>query len=589
MAIPTAAEGAPQGLLCVYSSAPTAFAATELRVLRTAAQVLGLARVRRDLEERVRENLELLRAITGNLAEGVLAVDLDGRLTFMNPAAEQMLGWRESELKGTRIHDVVHAEAGGSPSPAEACHLLQVIRTGGTVQRQDETFTRRDGSKFPISFTSGALREDDRVSGAVIAFQDFTEHERAARGERFLALASEQLALSLDWEETVQRVVRLALPVLGDWCAVVEVGRDGVPRGIAAESMNPARSQVARDILASYPVTLDAQHGIGRVLRTGEPELIADATPESMVELGEQSAELRSELLHRVGVRSYMAVPLTHAGRVLGGIAFGVSESRRRFTQEDLELAIELGRRCAIALDNARLYREAQEATRSREEVLSVISHDLQTPIGAVRLGVGLLRRLLRRGARPEDLSKTTETIERATERLGRLVQDLVDFARMERGKLTLSVQPEDAPAIMNDALEIVRPLADEGGIALTLEIPPGLRQVACDRHRVMQVLQNIVGNAVKVVPTGGAVRVAARDAGSELVVSVADEGPGIPAEDLPHVFERFWRGKRPSYEGSGLGLAIARGICEAHGGRIWVESVFGKGTTFSFTLPFAE
>jgi len=289
-----------------------------------------------------------------------------------------------------------------------------------------------------------------------------------------------------------------------------------------------------------------------------------------------------------MGVRSYMAVPLVHGGRVLGAMAFGIAESARRFGADDVALATELGRRCAFALENARLYREAQEATRTREEVLSIISHDLQTPIGAIRLGVGLMRRLLRRGAREEELVKTADTIERATERLGRLVQDLVDFARMERGRLTVRVQPEDALAMLSDALEIVKPLADDGEVALTLEVPAGMRPVACDRHRVMQVLQNLLGNAIKVVPAGGAVRVDARPAADELVVSVSDDGPGIPPEDLPRVFERFWRGKRPGYEGSGLGLAIARAIVEAHGGRIWVESEVGAGTTFSFALPFA-
>jgi signal transduction histidine kinase len=283
-----------------------------------------------------------------------------------------------------------------------------------------------------------------------------------------------------------------------------------------------------------------------------------------------------------------MAVPLAHGGRILGAIAFGISESARRFTADDLALATELARRCAVALDNARLYGDAREATRTREEVLSIISHDLQTPLGAIRLGVGLLRRLLARGAREEDLAKTSETIERAASRLSRLVEELVDFARMERGKFTLSAHPEDLTGIVSDALEMMRTLAEEGGVTLTLDAPSGLRRVACDRHRVTQVLQNIIGNALKVVAPGKAVRVVLRSTPAEAVVQVVDEGPGIPPEDLPHVFERYWRGKRPAYEGSGLGLAIARGIVEAHGGRIWVESEVGKGSTFAFSLPFA-
>ena len=448
---------------------------------------------------------------------------------------------------------------------------------------------RRDGSRFPISFSSGAIREGERVMGAVLAFQDFTEHERAERGERFLALASQQLALSLEWEDTVQRVLRLAMPFLGDWCAVVEIGKDGRPRGVAVESVNPARAEGTRAILESYPIDLGAPHGIGRVLRTGEPELFPEASAEALVQPDAPGGDVRAEILSRASIRSYMAVPLAHGGRILGAIAFGVSESNRQFTPEDLALAMEMGRRCAVALENARLYREAREATRSREEVLSIISHDLQTPLGAIRLGVGLLRRLLRRGAPEGDVTRTADTIERAAERLGRLVQDLVDFARMERGKLTIRAQPEDIAAIASEAIDMVRSLAEETGVALSLDVPEGLRAVSCDRHRIMQVLQNILGNALKVVPAGGAIRVVVRAAASEAVISVTDEGPGIHPEDLPHLFDRYWRGKRAGYEGTGLGLAIARGIVEAHGGRIWVESELGKGSTFSFSLPLAS
>jgi PAS domain S-box-containing protein len=589
VAIPGAGDQVAYGLLCAHSSSPTGFGPAELRVLRTAAQVLGLARVRLELERRVRENLELLRAITGSLAEGVIAVDAEGRLTFMNPAAERMLGWTEAELEGQPVHDRIHPHDSGEQLSAEDCELLRVLRTGGSVQGLNATYTRRDGSRFPISFTSGAIREGDRLTGAVLTFQDFTEHERVERGERFLALASQQLALSLEWGDTVQRVMRLAMPFLGDWCAVFEVGPDGRPHALAVESVNPERSRLSREILERHPVDLAAWHGVGRVLRTGEPELIADVTAALFQYRGNAGAARSVDMLERVGMRSYMAVPLVHAGRILGAISFGVAESARQFTSEDLSLAVELARRCAVALENVRLYGEARDATRAREEVLSIISHDLQTPLGAIRLGVGLLRRLLRRGAREEEVARTADTIERASERLGRLVQDLVDFARMERGKLTIRAQPEDAAAICSEALEVVRPLAEENGIALSLEVPSGLRLVSCDRHRIMQVLQNLLGNALKVVPAGGAVRVRAEANATELVLSVVDEGSGIPPEDLPHVFERYWRGKRTGYEGSGLGLTIARGIVEAHGGRIWAESELGKGTTFSFSLPFAE
>ena len=294
--------------------------------------------------------------------------------------------------------------------------------------------------------------------------------------------------------------------------------------------------------------------------------------------------KLRAELFRAVGFHSYMGVPLIARGRTLGAIAFAISEGSRRFGSADLQLAQELAARCALAIDNARLYREAQEASRSREEVLAVVSHDLRAPLGTVQLAAEIVARLAPVGS-PE-LRRSAEMVQRATARAAKLVDDLVDAARLERGQIALDLQPHEAAALAREALASAELLARKQRVSLALDAAPDAGAVVCDRHRVLQVLANLLGNALKVMPGGGAIRVGVRREAGDVVFTVADTGPGVAAADQPYLFDRYRRGAAAAYEGSGLGLAIARGIVEAHGGRISVRSVLGKGATFTFTLP---
>ena len=580
----------PRLALFVLVGAAEAVAAGALRRAQLEAKRARLRTERRaERQRRARrrsaEQLQVLRTITSNLAEGLYALDLEGRLVFMNEAASRMLGWTDAELAGKVFHDIVHSRRGdGSPLTAEECPMLSVLREGRAVAGQDQVYVRRDGSAFPVSYTSSPIVRGGRVTGAAVAFQDFTEHLRAERGERFLAEASRALTESLDWESTLERVAALAVPVLGDWCLVVGE-QERLPRSVAVAAADPGQTAEVREALAGYPIDPDAAHGVGRVLRTGAPELLADVSVEEFVAERGPAGETRAEILRRLGLRSYLGVPLIARGRTLGAIGFGRSRAGRPFGEEDLALARELAARCALALDNARLYREAQEATRSREEVLAVVSHDLRAPLAAVQLAAQLLGKLVPEESSPA-LARAADTLRRSTARVARLVDDLVDFARLERGKLSIHRAPQDCESIAKEAMALAEPVAAEQGVRLALDAAPGAGLAQCDRHRILQVLANLIGNAVKVMPGGGEVRLAVRPEGSGVRFTVADSGPGIAPEDQPRVFERYWRAKDAGYAGTGLGLAIARAFVEAHGGKIWVESAPGEGAAFSFTVP---
>jgi signal transduction histidine kinase len=223
---------------------------------------------------------------------------------------------------------------------------------------------------------------------------------------------------------------------------------------------------------------------------------------------------------------------------------------------------------------------------RARDEMVGVVSHDLRNPVAAVKM---LSRTLLRV---PENVGaqarESIELIAQAAEQMDALIRDLLDVNRLDAGKLTISPVPVDPSILLTDSLQTLRPLVEEKVISLDLQIETALPKVMADRERIQQALSNLVGNAIKFSPTGSKIVVVARGGTDDVIISVLDSGKGIAAEHLPKVFDRYWQSSRTDREGAGLGLAIAKGIVEAHGGRIWIKSRPGEGTTASFTLPLA-
>jgi signal transduction histidine kinase len=270
-------------------------------------------------------------------------------------------------------------------------------------------------------------------------------------------------------------------------------------------------------------------------------------------------------------------------GRVLGAITF-ISSRPGRHGPTDLEMARHLARRAGLAIDNAGLYQEAQRAVRSRYRVLAFVSHDLKNPLQAMMMAATMLER----GAEGEARSRHLAVVRRAGARMDRLIHDLLDLSSLEAGRFTLARAPVDAAGLLAEVVAQQAVLADQAGITLSAEPTPGAARVSADRDRVLQVLSNLVSNALAFTPRGGRITLRARPADGTLRFEVGDTGKGIALADQRFVFDAFWR-SADSHQGTGLGLAIARGIVEAHGGAIGLESEPGRGTTFHFTVPLAD
>ncbi|HSD21410.1 MAG TPA: AAA family ATPase [Anaeromyxobacter sp.] len=406
--------------------------------------------------------------------------------------------------------------------------------------------------------------------------------EEAQRRSSFLAEAGALLSGSLDHEETLRRVGRLCVRSLADWCLIDLVDGQQLRR-IAGAHADPAKEPVIEELLRRYPPTYDAPHPSARVLRSGEPLLVTELPAEDIRAFCYDDGHAR--LISEMGCGSALAVPLLARGRVLGALTLG-SATLGRYKRADLELARELADRAAIGIDNAQLYREAQQAIRLRDEFLSIASHELRTPIQSLQLVVQSLERGLH-AKRPSVAPRMLTLAARETQRLAALVAQLLDVARIQDERLTLAYEELDLVAEARRVLErMAVEIERAGSPVVTLHAGEAIRG-RWDRSRIDQLLTNLLANALSYGAGRPIDLTLAQTPGERVRITVLDRGIGIPADRLPHIFERFERATSTRhYGGLGLGLFIARQIVESHQGSISVQSELGRGSSFQVELP---
>jgi signal transduction histidine kinase len=428
-----------------------------------------------------------------------------------------------------------------------------------------------------------------RQAGAALERAERYEAERLARAQaevskrrsEFLADASGALTMSLELTPTLENVARLAVPFLADACVIDMRDANGRITRAAAAHVDIAREAPLREALREQPIAPEGNHPIARVARTGTPVLVSGLEPA----FSDERAPV--DLASWYPIVSYIVVPLIARDRILGTIMLASENPARRYREADLALAGDLAHRAALAVDNARLYQDAQNAIRAREEVLAIVSHDLRNPLGVVRAMVGMLKRCL-----PDDESGTLarehcQTIARAVLRMDRQIDDLMDVTSIDTGALAINLAPLEAAALVDEAVTMLRPLAAEKGLSILAELPPESFALRGDRVRLLQVFSNLVDNAMKFTPPGGKITIAFTPGRHNVTFSVEDTGPGIAPDHLPYIFERYWQhGGSDVRRGCGLGLAIVKGIIEAHGGRVSASSAPGHGARFVLEIP---
>jgi PAS domain S-box-containing protein len=533
--------------------------------------------VARAAQDQIREQLSFTRAMASSLAEGTLAVDLEDRITFINDAAAGLLGCTDRDMLGTASAALVHVR---TVEDAVVESPLDVAIRTGRVRNDAHRFVRNDRRSFLASYTATPIRRDGKVTGAVLAFDDISERKLAQEAEHFLSSAAAMLSASLESTTVAGIVARCGVPVLGDVCFLDVVSTDDQLQHAAIAHAEPALLDEIGDLLAPRVHAAVFAVPIAEVILTGQ-SLRAASLPDAWFSPGDLA------IVQRLGIRSALIVPLVLGTRSLGALTFCMTGDHEH-RASDVALAEELARRSALAIEHARLYEQARQAVAMREQTLAIVSHDLRTPLATIVMATSILSddEITRMDPRAKVLA--LDKIQSAAHRMDRMIGDLLDFASIEVGQLSMVIAPHDVGGIIDETMASFETAASKRRVALTAEHPAAPVAILCDRDRILQIIANLVGNALKSAAPGDAVRLSTRVAGRDVEFSVADTGPGIAAANQKRLFERYWRSPDAGYKGTGLGLAIARGLVEAHHGRLWVESQLGHGATFSFTVPLA-
>jgi PAS domain S-box-containing protein len=516
-------------------------------------------------------------------ADAIMSIGTDRRITMFNEAAERMFGYSKAEVIGAPMDMLIPerlraglreyiARFAAGPEITQPMAPDSVPISG----------LRKNAQEFPVEAAISKVM----VGGTTVLnvdLRDVTTQKRLEWEQRFRAEIGLALATSLDYEHTLARVAQLTAWELADFCVVDSVDEGGKIQRLDVACRDP-KSEWLGDALRRGPATGTPAQLFSATFQGREPLLIEQVTPEVLSAWAQDEEELRT--LRAVAPISVIAVPLVARERLLGVLKLFSSTPTRRYSPADVRVAQEVAQQAAFAIDNARLYKAATLAIRERDDVLGMVAHDLRNPLGAIRMNVQLLRR--REGEAPAGSRSPAEAIDRAASRMDRLIADLLDFARIEAGRI--SIEPGRVPTarVVADALDAHRVQAVSTSCALHAELAPDLPDLWADRDRLLQIFENLIGNALKFIDPGGEIAVGAMPRDGEVVLWVRDTGRGMSADEVSHLFDRFWQARKSDRRGAGLGLPIVKGLVEAQLGHIWVESTPGRGTTVFFTVPAA-
>jgi PAS domain S-box-containing protein len=526
-----------------------------------------------------------LAAVIESIPEAVYVGDRDG-IRRANRAALEMLGFES--LEELNAHVGVLAER-IQTRYAESGERIPVEDEAFVHALAGETFVRdllirnvRTGQDRLLRSAAAPIRHGGRIIGAVAVNTDITERRRTEDALRLLAEAGAVLAASLDLDATLASVARLAVPRIGDWCAVYLV-EEGAIRRVAGSHVDPVKDAYMQQ-LQRFPLNPSPAHPVRRAIETRET-FVAPRVAAARVDRFATDPE-HARLLRGLGVTTATIVPLVARGQAVGALSFG----REGGAPVDRELAEALSARAALAIDNARLYREAQEALRTRDEFLASASHDLKAPLTAIHGQAELLEMRIARRVPPPESERLTSgllRIRRVARRMTVIVNELLDAARLRTGRpLQIEPRPTDLVALARASAAEAQEVTTRHTIGVETDL--SALEGRWDAFRIERVLGNLLSNAVKYSPDGGAVVVRVGRDDGWAVLSVQDQGIGIPAADLPQLFERYHRARNVvgRMRGAGIGLTGARQIVEQHGGTIAVESREGIGSTFTVRLP---
>jgi len=541
---------------------------------------------RKKLELEQQEANERLRSVVDHVVDGIVTIDEQGIIASFNRSAERIFGYSSVEIIGQNISQLM-------PEPYRSNHnayLANYARTGIAKVvgiSREMVGQRKDGSIFPVDIAvSEFLLQGKRLFTGIV--RDITERKRDDARTQFLVNSTALLASVVDSASLLSRVAKLPVPLFADWCVVDLCGPDGRVLKSAVAHTDLEKRTILRRLKRRLPHSFNSGSLVAEVLRQGKPRLVADAA--NPFEYAEPRTAEDRELLLCLDPQSMICVPLTAHGLTFGAVTFVLSGSSREYGSADLTVAEDFAQRASIALENARLYEEAKEADRRKDEFLATLAHELRNPLAPVRNALDIVRTT---GVGAKVSAKAFAAIERQVDHMVRLVDDLLDLSRLMRGKIRLRPERLLLRDVIKRAIETARPAIDEHGHELVVNVPKTPVPLFADPVRLDQIVSNLLNNAAKYTERGGVIRLHAKTHGQEAVIKVRDTGIGIDPKLLPHLFDLFRQAESSldrSHGGLGIGLTLVRSLVDMHGGRVEARSDGpGTGAEFVVRLPILK
>lgn len=595
MCVPVLVEREPYGVLEVLADRALEPDRELLTTMESVAGQLGLALARERARIALRESEARKAAVLEAALDAVITMDHRGRILEFNPAAERIFGFTRDEVIGKEMASLIVPP---SLRDAHRRGMARYLATGESMliaRRVELPAVRKDGREFPaeIAFARVSRSGPPVFTGFVRDVTESVELFRALQNaearHRILAEVGAALVESLELEAVLPRVATLLAHELCDWCAIHLIDERRQLRQVAAAHRLASRTARIEQLWHRRPPSIECEVGPAHVARTGTPQLVAEVTNEDLRRIARDAEE--ASLLQELGVGSFLSVPLAARGHTLGALSLVLEPGVRRLGPEELALGTELARRCATAIENARLHREVQASLRARDDFLALAAHELSTPITPLRIQAQQLVRAVDEAqdgsVRVDRIAGPVRGVERSSQRMAELVSRLLDVSRVTVGRMTLEPSSFDLVAL---AREVARELGVEltrAGSRIEWRVPTEPVIGSWDRRRVGIAIRNLLSNALKFGP-GRPIEVSVElEPGSLVALRVQDHGPGLSAEERGRLFERFGRASSPRhYGGFGLGLWIVRQVAEEHGGKVDLSSEPGQGARFGFTLP---
>ncbi len=531
-------------------------------------------------EERLTRLLALHRATLESTTDGLLVVDTAGRFVSYNHQFVEMWG----------ISDEMAADGDDEQALSSVLHRLRDPEK--FLAKVRELYATPEAESFDVlELTEGRIferysrphRVEGRIAGRVWSFRDVTARTRSASFQNLLAEASTVLASSLDYTDTLDEIATCAIPLLAEWCRIFLTAEDGRLHPIAEAYVDSKPADRRERTRLAKPLDADAEHPAAVALRTGEPVLLTDFDDATLAMLRVAIGEFPV----RGTPQSWLAIPLAARGRRIGAMTFTLFSPGCLHTRAEVDVAMELARRSALAADNARLYEAALLANQAKSDFLAVMSHELRTPLTAIMGYTELIVDGIS-GPITELQRKQLKRIDASARHLVHLIEGILSFARVEAGSEKVHVELVDLRHTTSEAVILVHPAAMKKGLRVETDFPPELPPIHTDPGKLRQILINLLSNAVKFTERG-MVGVAVRREPSGARVRVWDTGIGIASDHLERIFDPFWQveqSHRRRTGGTGLGLSVTRHLARLLGGDVEVTSRLGEGSAFTVYLP---